>query len=133
MGGVIAFLFDAGILFANDYGGFSCRYYTDSGHAIKFCEIAFFTLLPMIPLFLLSLITYKMRDEVFRAWWNFARWSVPLSIVVVLASSGSRGGSMGIPNIFDQEFFAFVFSALFLLISLGIIAVKWWKLRKAAR
>lgn len=47
------------------------------------------------PLFLLSLITYKMRDEVFRAWWNFARWWVPVIILVTyLQSTQERGGGM---------------------------------------
>lgn len=41
-------------------------------------------LLPIIPLFILSLITYKMREEVFGAWWKFARVFVPLSILAIL-------------------------------------------------
>ncbi len=57
-----------------------------------------FVLLYSIPvLFLFSLITYRMRDEVFRAWWNFARWWVPVIIVVTLLlnSASDGGGGMG--------------------------------------
>jgi hypothetical protein len=57
-----------------------------------------FVLLYSIPvLFLLSLITYKMRDEVFHAWWNFARWWVPVIIVatLLLNSASDGGGGMG--------------------------------------
>jgi len=39
---------------------------------------------PLIPFFIFSLITYKMREEAFRAWWNFACWFVPIIIVVTL-------------------------------------------------
>lgn len=57
-----------------------------------------FVLLYLIPiLFLFSLITYKMREEVFRTWWNFARWFVPVIIVVTLLlnSASDGGGGMG--------------------------------------
>ncbi len=37
----------------------------------------------IFPIFLLSLITFWMKEEVFRAWWNFARWMLP---VIVLAT-----------------------------------------------
>src|SRR3989338_2165139 len=29
-------------------------------------------------LLIFTFLTYRMRDEVFRAWWNFARWIIPL-------------------------------------------------------
>lgn len=79
--------------------------------------------------FLFSLITYKMREEVFRAWWNFARWWVPLSIFLTLIMPGSSGGGFGIPSIFDKEFLAFILAALFFIISLVIIVRKSLKLR----
>lgn len=48
-----------------------------------------------IPIFLLSLITYKMHEEVFRAWWNFARWFVPIIMLVTfLLNSAHRGGGI---------------------------------------
>ena len=44
------------------------------------------------PLFLLSLITYKMRDEVYRAWFKFAQVWVVLSIYLVIISPEYGGG-----------------------------------------
>ncbi|MEK7068888.1 MAG: hypothetical protein AAB947_00735 [Patescibacteria group bacterium] len=82
------------------------------------------------PLFLFSLITYKMREKVFRAWLHFAYWWVPLSIVLTFLSRG--GGGFGMPNVFDQEFVAFVFSALFFIVSLLIIAWKYIATRRSA-
>ena len=53
--------------------------------------------MPLLPLLILSLVTYKMRDEVFHAWWNFARWLVPVIIVatLLLNSASDGGGGMG--------------------------------------
>lgn len=39
--------------------------------------------LPIIPLFIFSLITYKMREEVFEIWWKFARIFTPLIMLAV--------------------------------------------------
>jgi len=76
---------------------------------------------------LLSLITYKLREETFRAWLHFAYGFVPLSIFLTFLARNSSGGSMGIPNILDQETVAFLLSALFLIISLVIIIYQWYK------
>lgn len=63
-------------------------------------------------LFLFSLITYKMRDEAFRAWWNFARWWVPVIIVATLFLNnigGSGGGYIGM----GQDFTMFILGTLY--------------------
>lgn len=54
------------------------------------------TIILIMPFVLfLSLITYKMRDEVFQAWWKFARWFVPvIMLVTFLINSQSRGGGV---------------------------------------
>jgi hypothetical protein len=80
-----------------------------------------------LPLLLLSLVTYKLREETFSAWLHFAYGFVPLSIFLTFLARNSSGGSTGIPNILDQEFVAFLLSALFLIISLVIIIYQWYK------
>ena len=40
--------------------------------------------LPVLPLFLFSLITFKMSEGVFQAWWRFARVFVPLAMFLIL-------------------------------------------------
>lgn len=82
-----------------------------------------------VTIFFLSLITYKMRDEIFHTWLKFAYWCVPLTIVLTLLTPGGRGG-WGIPSLIDPETVSFVFSALFALISSIIILVKYFKLRR---
>ncbi len=76
-------------------------------------------------LLLFSLITYKMKEEIFRAWWSFARWFVPVVIIVTLlqntthTSSGFGGVASGA---FDFAIL-FVLYALFIFISLIRIAI----------
>jgi len=59
---------------------------------------------------ILSLITYRMRDNVFRAWWNFARWWVVVIVVVtILLNFSSGGGYIGM----DMEFTALIHTILY--------------------
>jgi len=61
-------------------------------------------------LFLLSLITYRMHDNVFRAWWNFARWwAVVIVVVTILLNFSSGGGYIGM----DMEFTALIHTILY--------------------
>jgi hypothetical protein len=83
--------------------------------AVEWCEPLAFTLLPLISLLFFSLITYKMRDNVFRAWWNFARWFVPIIIVATIALNNSSGG--GVLGM-DQDF---TFLILFILYAILVI------------
>lgn len=63
-----------------------------------------------IPVFLLSLITYKLRDEVFRAWWRFARWWAPvIMIVTILLENAGGGGTLGM----NKDFTAFILIILY--------------------
>ena len=82
-----------------------------------------------LPLFILSLITYWMREEIFRAWLRFAYWWTPLTMVLVLMTHDSSGG-FGIPSIISRESVSMIFSALFLIISLILISYKSFALRK---
>lgn len=75
-----------------------------------------------LPLFLLSLITFKMRSEVFSAWFKFTRIWVPLSIFLVLISPEYSHGLIPL----DKGTVSLAFSALFLVISLFIIFIKFF-------
>lgn len=87
-------------------------------------EVLFPAILIFLPTLLFSIITYKMREEVFRAWLHFAYWWIPISLVFIYLAGGWSGGGFGIPNVLDQEFVSIIFSALFVIISLIIIAYK---------
>jgi len=82
---------------------------------------------PVIPLFVLSLITYKMRDEVYRAWLRFAQVWVPLSMLFIFLAPEYTSDWM-FPVV--KGTVAFFSSLLFLIISLIIIAWKYFTTRR---
>ena len=84
------------------------------------------TFIIFIPLFLLSLITYKMRDEVFQTWFKFTRIWVPLTILLVIISP--EYGNALFPV--EKGSVSFAMSLLFLIISLIIIISKHLSLLK---
>lgn len=73
-------------------------------------------------IFLFSLITYFLKESVFRAWVNFAKWWVPLQILLVLITPESSGGYF--VSIVDKQFVALILSGIFAVISLLIVI---WK------
>lgn len=82
---------------------------------------------PIIPLFLFSLITFKMREEIFQPWWKFARVWIPVSMLAILISPSSSSNFI-FP--IEKGTVAFFSSALFVVISLVIIARQSLQLRK---
>lgn len=80
-------------------------------------------LLPIIPFFLFSLITYKMREEVYVAWFRFARVWIPGSMILIfLAPQYSSDWMYSI----EKGPIAFLSSLLFFVIS--FILVSWKRL-----
>ena len=76
---------------------------------------------PIIPLFLFSLITYKMRDEVYHAWLRFAYVWIPLSMLAIFVAPEYSYDWM-FPVV--KGTVAFFSSLLFLIISLILIAYR---------
>jgi hypothetical protein len=93
-----------------------CRVHDDD-----FFGQIFFLFMPLLPAFLFSLITYKMREEVFQAWWSFARWFVPMIIVItfLLYRNGESGGAgmTGIGSGVGEAFILLVLYAIFIITS----------------
>jgi len=86
--------------------------------------ILFFIFTPLIFVFFFSLITYKMKEGVFRAWWGFARWFAPVIIVVTLLQNTAHtpSGFGGVASGAFDFALLFILYALFILISLIRIA-----------
>ncbi len=96
----------------NEYG--ATRAYT-----IKYCELLAFSLSPLLLFIPLSLITYRMKDEVFQAWWRFARWFVPVIIAVTLfVQNAGGGGGWGMNGGAFDAFFIGIFYVIFIITSL---------------
>lgn len=58
----------------------------------------------------LSLITYRMKEEVFRAWWRFAWW---WSLIIVAATVGLNNAGGGGTLRLDQDFTILILSILY--------------------
>ena len=81
--------------------------------------LVFFLLLPLLPTFFLSLITYRMKDEVFLAWWRFARWWVLVIIGVTLfLQNAGGGGGWGMNGGAFDAFFLGIFYVILIVASL---------------
>lgn len=116
-------IFAAAVLFQGtcDYKalGVCWRYWDQTGRLIE-------TLLITLPFFLISLIVRFLRDEVFHTWIKFALVWVPLTIFLVLISPEYNPSLLPIN---EKGFVSFSFSTLFLLISLIIIAWRYFSTR----
>ncbi|OGW88626.1 MAG: hypothetical protein A3A73_01810 [Omnitrophica bacterium RIFCSPLOWO2_01_FULL_50_24] len=78
-------------------------------------------LLPILPIALFSLLTYKMREEIFITWINFAKWWIPLTILFTLFAPGSDGSFLPV----TKGSVSFVMSTLFAALSFCIIIAMW--------
>ncbi len=87
-------------------------------------------LLPSIPLFLLALITYKMRDEVYRTWLRFAYVWIPLSMILIFLAPEYPENWM---TPFAKGPVAFFSSLLFFIISIVLIGMRYFSMRRASR
>jgi hypothetical protein len=76
------------------------------------------TLFPFLPLFLFSLITYRMKEEVFQAWFRFARIALPIALALILIAPSYSYNWM-FP--YDKGMAAIIWSTAFSLASIGII------------
>jgi hypothetical protein len=89
--------------------------------------------MPLTLVFLLSLITYRLKEEVFRAWWNFACWFVPVIIVASFSLNGAGGGGLGISGAVSGAFNFLVlcmFYAVFIFVSLIRIVLAYRRTRE---
>ena len=77
-------------------------------------------------IFILSGVTYKMRDEVFNTWKKFSFWYIPLFIILsfVIQNQSHGGGFSGVVSGWFDAMILFFFLFLYFLISLIIIIKK---------
>jgi len=116
---VAMFPVDAGICVKSNY---DCRTISDLIQNIL-------GVFPFVLFF--SIITYKMREEVFQAWWQFARWFVPVIIVATwLINSQGGGNGSGIAGAIGKGFDNLVlgiFYAIFVITSVVKIVLAYRK------
>lgn len=85
---------------------------------------------PIILLF--SLITYKMRDEVFNSWKKFSIWYVPIFILLafIMANQSHGGDFSGVVSGWFNTIILLFFLGLFFIISLILIISKHFSSKK---
>lgn len=87
-------------------------------------------LFPLV--FIFSLITYFIREEIFRSWIKFTYIWIPISIFLVLFIPGG-GGNSAFPSLIDKELVSIFMSGLYFSISLIIVifgSVKYYYFKK---
>ena|SRR3989338_468225 len=87
----------------------------------------FIHFLPIAPVFFFCLTVYWMRDEVYRAWFKFARLWIPLSMLAILVAPEY---STNVINPIEKGTVAIFFSGIFIVVSIVIII---WKLLPKTR
>lgn len=101
----------------------------DMVDSINFLTPIFMLAITVLPL---SILTYKMHDEVFEYWTRFAVWGVPAVIIahILMYVVFYRNGS---PDVFEKivvvPLFILIYGS-FALISLWRIITKWRELKK---
>ena len=79
--------------------------------------------------FLFSLITYKMRNEVFEHWMKFAKWAIP-AVMVISFFIGTIPRGSGLMSGMVEAFFYLLALGIFCIVSLWRIAKKYIELKK---
>ena len=92
--------------------------YTSCMQSVHSYFVIFF---PIFVVFLFALITYWMREEIYQAWFRFARWWIPLSILLIFLAPEY---SSNILSSVEKGSVAIAMSAIFVIVSIFIIAVK---------
>lgn len=107
--------------------------------SIRKCEAWYRdNLLPMARLTVISPIVFfvaflrSLSSEVFNSWKKFAKYYLPIAAVLIVTDIlfSSRGSGWGVSTNFDTELTTWWLAGIFFVVSLIIIAVKSWKLRK---
>lgn len=128
--GVVAFLIsmysvDFGICERGDY---DCR---------KTLDLVQMSLGVFVPFIFLTLITYRMKEEVVRSWWGIASVFVPLIMITtfLLYRNGESGGvgMGGIGGGIFEVAILFILYAIFIIASLVRIGIVWREMKTGQR
>lgn len=89
-------------------------------------HLYFLLLLPVFPLFILTIMMFFVRFETYEPWFRFARLWIPLSMLAIFFAPEYSN----FMNPIEKGSVALITSALFILISLVIIGLKYFSLKK---
>lgn len=95
---------------------------TEYGQCMDIVYSTIVNFIPIILFFLFSLITYWIRGDIYQAWFRFARWWIPLSMILILISPEYSHDWM---YPIEKGSVAFLTSVIFAIISTLIIILKY--------
>ena len=107
-----------------------CDFFIDNGSAGS-CPSTLASLetmlLPVIPLFIFYLILFFLKDDVYRTWSKFVIWWIPLSMLAIfMAPEYSHDWMFRV----EKGSVALAMSAIFIIVSILIIGVKYFALKR---
>ena len=82
--------------------------------------------LPALPLAVISILVYFLRDEIFQSWIRFTLWWIPLSMLFTLVFQDQHGQLISS----TKQMVSFFMAVLFTAISLTLIIYKSRQLRQ---
>ena len=121
--GIITFL----LLASNWIGTFKLCGGQEYGQCMDLMYGFIVNFFPVIPLFILSLVTYKMRNEIYRTWLHFSYVWIPLSMILIFLAPEYSADWM-LPIV--KGTVAFFSSLLFVIISIILILWKYLSIRR---
>jgi len=83
-------------------------------------------LIPFFVLLILVLGVYWAREGIYQSWFRFARWAIPLALLIIFITPEYGGGLF---NPIQKGSVAFALTALFFIISVLIILIKYFRLK----
>ncbi len=102
---------------------FSCRdAYQDFGLYLSLASLFVFVIA------IIALIA--SNSEIRSIWAKFSYWFIPLALIITLVSPGSCGGSISSLLCWSQEWSFMFFSIVYISVSLLILIIKSWILKK---
>jgi hypothetical protein len=117
---ISSFLFSAFFLLSMSSSNYLYTYCVPENHCsflsnIIESNIIAFLFYFSIPVFLFSLVTYFLKDEIFQIWLKFTYVWFSLSVFLVLITPGSSGSFF--VSVWDSQMTAIFMSGLYLIIS----------------
>lgn len=86
----------------------------------NFYYFSYYFLLFM-PILLFSILTYFIKEEVFKVWLKFTYWYFLIYILAILFLSDMGGGGGYLIGHMDSKFFAVTLSGLYVIISFFLV------------
>lgn len=82
---------------------------------------------PVVPLLIFAGLTFFLNEQIYKSWFLFARFWTPLSMVAVLLAPEYGGHFM---NPIEKGSVALFMSAIFIVVSIIIIGIKYFSLKR---